>query len=216
LFFLEKQVMDAQLVQGDNRKAEIRSARDALLFGLDAGGRSLRETVGDITEQEYWWEPLSPSERAPDRLLPPKLKRVWRVFEQEGVWTYDYTPEEVKPSPFTTIAWIMNHAAQTADMYLYCVLTGKPEGVELRWEDLPVPSGLEAMSRYLFEVLSRVREYLVSIPAAAILEELNKPTPAPWGEMRPTYRNIWGGIIEHVLQHSMQIAARKDTIRYGY
>ncbi len=208
--------MNMQNTQMGDRTARISSPRELLLFGLDAGERSLRETIADITEEEFWWEPLPSSEQASDRLLPPPRKRVWRVFEQAGVWTYDYTPEEVKPSPFTTIAWIMNHIAQTADMYQYCVITGKPEGVERCWEDLPVPSGLEAMSRYLFETLSRVREYLASIPAAAILDELNKLTPAPWGEMRPTYRNIWGGVVEHVLQHSMQIAARKDSIRYGY
>ena len=196
--------------------AAIRSPRDVLLLGLNAGEQSLRETVGDIAEEEYRWEPLSATEQAADRLLPPQRKRVWRVFEQAGAWTYDYTPEEVKPSPFTTIAWIMNHVAQTADMYLYCVVSGKPEGIERHWEDLPVPPGLEAMKSYLFEVLSRVRQYLASIPGTAVLDELNKLTPAPWGEMRPTYRNIWGGVIEHGLQHSMQIAARKDSIRYGY
>ena len=200
----------------NDRTAAIKSPRDVLRFGLEAGEQSLRETVEDITEEEYCWEPLSASEQAADRLIPPQRKRVWRVFEHEELWTYDYTPEVVKPSPYTTIAWIMCHIAQTADMYLYCVLTGKPEGVERHWEDLPVHSGLEAMSRYLFEVLSMVRQYLVSIPETSVLGELNKLTPAPWGEMRPTYRNIWGGVIEHILQHSMQIAARKDSIRYGY
>jgi len=110
--------------------AAIRSPRDVLLLGLNAGEQSLRETVGDIAEEEYRWEPLSATEQSADRLLPPQRKRVWRVFEQAGAWTYDYTPEEVKPSPFTTIAWIMNHVAQTADMYLYCVVSGKPEGIE--------------------------------------------------------------------------------------
>jgi hypothetical protein len=208
--------MKEQGSKEDYRLTGIKSSRDVLLLGLDSGECSLRENLTGISEEEYHWEPLSSSEQASDRLLPPHRKRVWRVFQQEGVWGYDYTPEELSPSPFTTIAWIMNHIAQTADTYLYCIQTGKPEGVDRRWEDLPVPSSCEAMSSYIFEVLTGAREYLVAIPEETVQRKLNKLTPAPWGEMRPTYLNLWGGIVEHVIQHSMQIAARKDRIRYGY
>jgi hypothetical protein len=194
----------------------LKSSRDMLVFALDSGERSLRETVADISADEYHWEPIPPAEQASDCLLPPHRKRVWRVFQQAGVWTYDYTPEKLVPPPFTTIAWIMNHIAQTADMYLYCVKTGKPEGVERRWEDLPVPSSCEAMSSYIFQVLAQVRKYLLSMPEQSIQHALNRLTPAPWGEMRPSYLNIWGGVVEHGIQHAMQIATRKDRIRYGY
>jgi hypothetical protein len=47
----------------------------------------------------------------------------------------------------------MNHIAQTGDMYLYCVKTGKPEGVERRWDDLPVSPDYEQMRVYLLQVL---------------------------------------------------------------
>lgn len=91
----------------------------------------------------------------------------------------------------------------------------------LLWEldagdDLPVLSNFAMMSEYLDETLAAVRNYLVSIPKQHIRHELNKMTPAPWGEMRPTYVNLWGGVIEYVIQHTMQIAARKDRIRYGF
>jgi hypothetical protein len=206
--------MNGQVSKEDYRATGVKSLCDVLLLGLDSGERSLRETIAGISEQEYHWEPIPASEQASDRLLPAHRKRVWRVFQQEGVWIYDYTPDELNPPPFTTIAWIMNHIAQTADMYLYCIKTGKPEGEDRRWEDLPVPSSCEAMSRYIFEVLNIVQKYLVSIPEKYIQLELNKLTPAPWGEMRPVYLNVWGGIIEHVIQHSMQIAVRKERIRY--
>ncbi len=191
----------------------IKSARDVLVLGLDSAERNLREALADLTEAEYNWEPIPESERAADCLLPTERKRVWRVFEQGGVWTYDYALGEFHPSPFTTIAWLLNHVAQTADVYLYCIQSGKPEGVDRRWEDLPVPSTLEAMSRYAFEVLARVRAYLTSIPEQDVVAELNRPTPAPWGELRPTYLNLWGGVIEHTLVHAAQIAAWKDQIR---
>ena len=193
----------------------IRSARDLLLLGLNTGVTNLRETLADISEEEYGWEPLAPAERAPDRLSPPERKKVWRVFLKEGVWTYDYTPERLIPPPFTTIAWIMNHVTQTADMYLYCIQSGKAEGLERTWDELPVPPSYDAMSKYLFEALAAVREYLETIPGRRVSVELNKLSPAPWGEMRPSYMNLWGGIVEHVIQHTEQIAARKDRIRYS-
>jgi hypothetical protein len=215
-FIQRDHAMNKRIAKEDYRTTGVKSSRDILLLGLDSGDRSLREAIADISEEEYQWEPIPSSEQASDRLLPPDRKRVWRVFQQEGVWMYDYTPEDLNSSPFTTIAWIMNHIAQTADMYLYCIKTGKPEGIDRRWEDLPIPPSCEAMSSYISEVLTEVREYLLSMPDKYIDRELNKLTPAPWGEMRSTYLNIWGGVVEHVIQHSMQIAARKDRIRYGY
>ncbi len=208
--------MDGRIVRERDWTSGISSARDVLLLALDDGERSLRKTLADITDEEYGWEPLPESERASDLLLPPRTKRVWRVFQQGGVWTYDYTPEELHPAPFTTIAWIMNHVAQSADMYLYCIESAKPEGVDRKWEDLPVPPNRYEMGRYIYAVLARARDYLLAIPEERVLLELNKPAPAPWGELRPVYRNIWGGIVEHVIQHEMQIGARKDRIRYGY
>jgi len=193
----------------------IESSRDILLFGVDAGEHNIEETIADVSEDEYWWEPLPLSEQSSDLLLPPEQKRVWRVFQKAGVWVYDYTPAQLNPPPFTIIAWIMNHIAQTADMYLYCVKSGQPEGVERSWDDLPVPSSYEAMRSYIIDVLADVRAYLFSIPEAHINRELNKLTPVPWGEMRPTYLNIWGGVVEHIIQHATQIAARKERIRYG-
>lgn len=207
--------MNKQVAKEYYLSTGIKSSRDVLLLGLDSGEQSLRETIADISEEEYHWEPISSSEQSSDRFLPPHRKRVWRVFQQDGIWMYDYALGKLDPPPFTTVAWIMNHIAQTADMYLYCIKTGKPEGVDRRWEDLPVPSSCKAMSSYILTALTSVREYLISIPDEYIHNELNKLTPAPWGEMRPTYLNVWGGVVEHVIQHSIQIAARKERILYG-
>jgi hypothetical protein len=188
----------------------------SLLFELDSAQEHLKNIISDLTDDEYQWEPLSKPEQTSDRLVPAAQKRVWRVFEQDGARVYDYTPEAVNPPPFTTIAWIMNHIAQTADMYLYCIESEKPEGIDRSWDDLPVPSNRMEMAEYIFEVIGRVRQYILSVPKEEINSTLNKCTPAPWGEMRPTFKNIWGGIIEHILQHSIQIAAHKDKIRYGF
>jgi hypothetical protein len=200
----------------DYQSRQVKSARDALLLALDAAALHMNETLDGLTDEEYDWEPLTSEEQRADLPLPPATKRVWRVYRGDHGWTYDYTPEPLEPPPFTTIAWIMCHVASTADMYLCCVRSGKPEGLDRSWDDLPVPSTCRAMAGYVFRALAAARAYLIAIPEQEVTLELNRPTPAPWGEVRPTYLNLWGGIIEHTLQHAMQIAVRRERIRYGY
>jgi hypothetical protein len=193
----------------------IETARDMLIVCLEAVKRRVNEAVSDISEAEYNWEPIPKPERSIDLHLPLDKKKVWRVYQKEGVWVYDYTPETLERPPFTTIAWIMNHISQTGDMYLYCVKTGKPEGVDLKWDDLPVYPDCEQMRKYIFRVLGETNAYLKTIPEGKIQSELNKLTPAPWGEMRHNYKNIWGGIIGHAFEHAVQISALKHRIRFG-
>jgi len=201
---------------GDYQFRKILSARDALLLGVDTALLRASETCMDITEEEYNWEPLSESERLQDIGLSAETKRVWRVFRVGSTYVYDYAFRNADAPAFTTIAWIMNHIAQTADMYLYCIKTGQPAGEELTWDDLPVYSNLSAMRDYVFRALQTTRDYLLALEESEIYDHLNKLTPAPWGEMRPTFLNLWGGIIEHALQHTMQIAVRKERIRQRF
>ena len=98
-------------------------------------------------------------------------------------------------------------------MYLYCVKSGKAVGEEKTWDDLPVHSNFTQMRQYAFRLFHDVKDYLVGMDEHYVSYELNKFTPAPWGEMRPAYLNLWGGVIEHALQHTMQIAVRKEYIR---
>jgi hypothetical protein len=196
-------------------KGKIKSARDMLLYGLESSRSRVIDTIADITEAEFHWETLSESERLADIGLKPDRKKVWRVYQKDSIWIYDYTPETLISPPFTTIAWIMNHIAQTGDMYLYCVKTGKPEGVDRSWDDLPVFPRHEQMSSYILQVLDDTRAYLDAITEDNIIAELNKLTPLPWGVMRPVYKNIWGGIITHTIEHAAQIAILMDRIRFG-
>jgi hypothetical protein len=200
----------------DYQSRKILSARDVLLLGVDAALLRASEACIDITDEEYDWEPLSESERLRDIRLSAETKRVWRVFRVGSTYVYDYASRDAGNPAFTTIAWIMNHIAQTADMYLYCIKTGKPEGEELAWDDLPVYSNLSAMRDYVFRALHAAKDYLLALEDREIHGQLNKLTPTPWGAMRPTYLNLWGGIIEHALQHAMQIAVRKERIRQRF
>jgi hypothetical protein len=198
-----------------SKEKSVESARDMLLVGLASAARRISEAVADISEQEYHWESIPDSEREADILLPPDRKKVWRVYQNEGLWTYDYTPEALASPPFITIAWIMNHIAQTGDMYLYCVKTGKPEGVERHWDDLPVCADMASMRQYIHQMLADTRAYLEAFATEKSNTVLNQLTPAPWGEMRPVYKNIWGGIIGHTIEHAAQVALLKQRIRWG-
>jgi len=115
---------------GNSTEVLVDTARDMLVINLASAKRRVHEAIDDITENEVHWEPISKLERTGDLGLAPDSKKVWRVFQVEGVWVYDYTPVTLAVPPFTTIAWIMNHIAQTGDMYLYCLKSGKLEGLE--------------------------------------------------------------------------------------
>jgi DinB superfamily len=192
---------------------KLHSPRDVLLLGLDTASLRMHEAFTDLTEAEYNWEPLSETERLHDLRLPADKKRVWRVFQTRQGFVYDYAGGTLNPPPFTTIAWLMNHIAVTAQMYLSCIKTGKPAGEDLRWDDLPVHSTLATMCDYTFHVVEETKAHLRLLQETEVYDELNRFTPAPWGEMRPTFLNLWGGIIEHALQHTAQITVRKEQIR---
>lgn len=196
----------------DNPKIE--SARDVLVMTLGSARQRVADAITDVSEAEYHWEPLSEAERTVDFRAPVDQKRVWRVFQQGETWLIDYTPEILDPPPFTTIAWIMNHIAITAQMYLYCIQTGEPEGVSLKWDDLPLTGACKAMRHRIYQVLDETEAYLVA--TAHLPDRLKRLTPAPWGEMRPVYLNLWGGIIGHTLEHATHISVVKQGIRGGY
>lgn len=200
----------------DYQNRKLHSVRDTLVFGVESALLRLREQYEDLTPEEYDWEPFTEAEQQADLLLPSEERRIWRLGEQKGVFTYDYADTTRKPDPFTTIAWLMNHIAQTADMYLYCIKSGKPAGEERFWWDLPVYQTLPEMREYGYRTFLDVKAYLLSLKDDTAEDELNQLTPAPWGEMRPTFFNLWGGVIEHATLHAMQIAVRKERIRAGY
>lgn len=202
--------------QQDYQSRKLCSARDALLLALDTAVLRANETLMDITDDEYNWEFLPEAERAHDLTLAPETKRVWRVFEDDGVYFYDYGLRKTDNPAFTTIAWIMNHIATTADMYLYCVKTGKQVGEELTWDDLIIYGNLKDMRDHIFRALYDTRDYLLALDPARADDELNHMSPAPTGEIRPIFLNLWGGVIEHTLMHCMQIAVRKERIRQGF
>jgi hypothetical protein len=195
----------------DYHSRKLVSARDALLLGADTALLRVRETVLDITAEEYNWEPLSDAERLQDIPLSAETKRVWRVFPVDGIYTYDYGDRRPDDPAFTTIAWIMNHIAQTAEMYLYCIRTGKAVGEEITWDDLPVYSTLGQMRDFVFHALQDTRDYLTALDGNQAHHELNRLTPL-LGKML-TYLSLWGSI-EHPLQHATSV--RKERIRQRF
>lgn len=200
----------------DYQSRKLLSVFDALILGVDTAILRVSETIRDITEAEYHWEPLSEAERPEDMLLSAETKRVWRVFPIEGVYTYDYGERGSDDPAFTTIAWIMNHIVSTAEMYLYCIRSGKSVGEERTWGDLTTYASVSDAQIHLNRVFADTRDYLSLLAESGDVTQLNILTPTPYGEMRPAYLNLWGGIIEHALQHAMQIAVRKERIRKGF
>jgi hypothetical protein len=67
---------------------KVHSSRDFMLLGIESALLRMHQTFSDITDEEFNWEPLSETERAEDIKLPTVGKRVWRVFQEKGIYTY--------------------------------------------------------------------------------------------------------------------------------
>jgi hypothetical protein len=76
---------------------------DLLLDQLDEVYDRLRRRVADLTEVEYFWEPV------------PECWTVRR--DGSGMWVNDYEEPDPDPPPFTTIAWRLAHIADCNVMY---------------------------------------------------------------------------------------------------
>jgi hypothetical protein len=194
---------------------ELDPTREFIVLVLDSIKKEAAVTLKDISEEELHWEPLSAQESDRDRTLPAEKKRVWRVYFNGERWTYDYGGD-IQPPAFTTIAWIMNHIAQTSEMYLYCIRSGKPVGAEKNWDDLPVFPDVSNLRNYIFQTIEDTLLWINTIPDGEFSSILRQKTPAPWGELRPTMQNLHGGVLQHALQHLMQIAVRLEYIRYWH
>jgi hypothetical protein len=143
-----------------------------------------------LIDQEYFWKPV---------------RACWTVhIDEKGNWVVDYEKPPPDPTPFTTIAWKMEHITSCKIMYReYAFGEGK-----LRWEDIPVArTAAESISR-LSEAQTRLRTELDNIHN----EELELMRRTNWGDKWPTWRIFWT-MISHDLHHGAEIGCLRDLYR---
>ena len=149
-----------------------------------------RGRLEGLTEDEFWWEPAADC---------------WSVRQTDaGTWTVDYAIPDPDPSPFTTIAWRLDHVAECKVMYHeYAFGPGRltfPEIDSAHSVDSAIAL-LEEGQALLVEDLAGLRD-----------EDLQLPRRTNWGEEWPAWRILWT-MIHHDYQHGGEIGALRDLYR---
>lgn len=163
---------------------------ELLLRETDEAFEILLRCIGDLTDEEFVWEP------SPD---------VWRVFrDEDGRWTHDYDEPDPTPSPFTTIGWRVAHVAACKVMYHEWAFG--PRG--LTWLTIETPHDVEGALAMLRHGHDLLRADLVALDESA----LDVHVLTNWGEPWPAWMIFWT-MIHHDLQHGGEIGALRDFLR---
>lgn len=157
---------------------------------MDEAWEMLRQWVGGLTDEEFFWEPVP---------------GCWTAHPDEsGRWVLHYAIPDPDPTPFTTIAWRLIHIATCKVMYYeYAFGPG-----ELTWEELEIPHTVTDTIALLEEGHTRLRRALDGLGD----EELAEMRLTNWGEKWPTWRIFWT-MISHDLHHGAEIGCLRDLFR---
>ena len=166
------------------------TAPELLLRETDEAYEILLQCIGDLTDEEYTWEP------GPD---------VWRVFLDENAhWTHDYLEPDPVPSPFTTIGWRIAHVATCKVMYHEWGFGPR----RLTWLTIDTPHDVAGALAMVREAQRLLRADLAGLDEAALDAEVLTNSGEPW----PAWRIFWT-MIHHDLQHGGAIGALRDFLR---
>ena len=169
--------------------------RQQLRYSWASAGRVL----DGLTEEEYFWEPVSPC---------------WSVRHRDaglrGWGAGDYVCEDAwpppDPLPTTTIAWRVVHLAAWTDVYRgFAFEDARPD-----LNDADVPG---TASEGVAWLLRAQDEFLRAVDAVSD-DDIFAPRPAHWGESVPLTVLITAMLTEHV-HHLAEVGALRD-IRRGH
>ena len=158
---------------------------------LDEAYRFIRAIVEDLSEDEFWWEPVA---------------SVWTVRKDStGRWSADYPePPHPVPAPFTTIAWRLVHVGECKLMYHeYAYGPGK-----LSWPTLDSTH----TAKDAIAALEQGHELLHADLARLADDDLEAQVKTNWGELWPA-RQIFTTMINHDFQHGGEIGVLRDLYR---
>jgi hypothetical protein len=164
-------------------------AVELLTHHLQDAYSMLRERVDGLTEEEFWWAPVS--------------GEVWTIRRQaDGRWVADYEEPDPIPAPFTTIGWRLVQVLECKLMYDENAFGAG----RLRWDrDLSSPhSASEALTQ-----LEAHQERLIGSVRRLSADDLDREVPTNWGELWPASRIVWT-MIHHDLWHGGEIGALRD------
>jgi hypothetical protein len=178
-------------------RPDIRRSTDLLVAALGHAIAAARFACRDLTDEEYFWEPVTPCwgiRRRGESDAPTQYGR--------GAWIIEMWGHE--PPRVTTIGWRLVHLAVGSETYLDTTFAGGTS----TFADAEIPGAAgEAVAR-LHEAQDRLLAQTAAVDDAA----LTQPTPTHWGEELPLWQLLWTSIVEQ-FHHGAEIGALRDLKR---
>jgi uncharacterized damage-inducible protein DinB len=173
---------------------------DELSFQAQRGTGRLRNRLGGITDDEYFWEPVSGSWSVRRR----EEARGTRP-EGRGAWILDNAEEESAGPPFTTIAWRLMHLVDVIGGY-HMFLWGDGQ-LSDNWLEIP-PTAPEGVSLW--------DHHSTAFTAALAGEEdsgLQQMVHIPWWPQEAPRWRVVANVITEISHHGAEIGVLRDLYR---
>jgi DinB superfamily len=178
---------------------DIARSSDLLVAVLGHAIRATRFAVRDLTDQEFFWEPVSPCwgvrRRGESDAATQWGSGDWVV----EMWDHD-------PPRVTTIGWRLVHLTVGSETYIDTTF----EDGASTMADADIPGSAEDAVRRLHAAQDRLLVHYSALND----EALTRSTPTHWGEELPLWQLLWTSIVEQ-FHHGAEIGALRDLKR-GY
>ncbi len=178
-------------------RPDITRSTDLLVAVLGHAIKASRFACRDLTDDEYFWEPVTPCwgiRRRGQSDAPTQYGR--------GEWVIEMWGDD--PPRVTTIGWRLVHLAVGTETYVDTTF----EGGTSTFADAEIPASAQQAVARLLDAQARLLEHFAKVDDAA----LTRPTPTHWGADLPLWQLLWTSIVEQ-FHHSAEIGALRDLKR---
>jgi hypothetical protein len=166
------------------------SAVSVLLRLWEQSGRRLRDRCHDLTDEEYFWEPVADC---------------WNIRPDDqhvGGWSYEYEFAPVDPVPLTTIGWRLVHLNAGNRIYWNHAFG---DG-SLVFPDLEVPHTAEAALAAWRESRLPITSWLTQATDA----DLAEPRPSHLPERQMSAGDQVRTLVDEQIHHGAEIGLLRD------
>jgi hypothetical protein len=180
-----------------SERPDIAHSADLMVAALGHAIAASRFACRDLTDEEYFWEPVTPCWGI-RRRGESRAATQWGT----GDWVIEMWGDD--PPRVTTIGWRVVHLAVGSEIYADTTFEGRRSS----FSDADIPgSAGDAVAR-LHAVQDRLLVHFAAVDAGA----LTRPTPTHWGPALPLWQLMWTSVVEQ-LHHGAEIGALRDIKR---
>jgi DinB superfamily len=180
-----------------SERPDIARSTDLLVAALGHAIVASRFACRDLTDEEYFWEPVTPCWGIRRRGESAAATQ-WGT----GDWVIEMWGDD--PPRVTTIGWRVVHLAVGSEIYADTTFEGRGSSVA----DADIPGSADEAVARLHAVQDRLLVHFAGVGAAA----LTQPTPTHWGDTLPLWQLMWTSVVEQ-LHHGAEIGALRDIKR---